>query len=145
MPDRPSCAHRFRGTSSPLPQPLSSPSLANSPSPGSASWPVVPATSPSPASSRAVSPVALSASGLHELALEAFRVGNRGRLSLCEVLRILSETRLYLDLGFSSVAAYADTFFQLGGAEGPVDMVATISDIFVAPEGLRLVLDVGLP
>ena len=59
----------------------------------------------------------LSAEGLHELAVQAFRVGNRGRLSLCEALRVLSETRLYLDLGFPGLAAYADTFFQLRRAE----------------------------
>jgi len=62
-------------------------------------------------------PVELSARGLHELALEAFRVGNRGRLSLCDSLRALHETRLYFDLGFPSVAAYADTFFHLRRAE----------------------------
>ena len=64
-----------------------------------------------------VSPVALSAQGLHELAIQAFRVGNRGRLSLCEALRALSETRLYFDLGFPSLAAYADAFFQLRRSE----------------------------
>jgi len=61
--------------------------------------------------------VALSAQGLHELAIQAFRVGNRGRLSLCEALRALSETRLYFDLGFPSLAAYADAFFQLRRSE----------------------------
>ena len=64
-----------------------------------------------------VSPVGLSAQGLHDLALEAFRIGNRGRLSLCEVLRVLNETRLYLDLGFPSLTAYADAFFHLRRAE----------------------------
>jgi len=62
-------------------------------------------------------PVQLSAQSLHELACQAFRVGNRGRMSLCEALRGLAETRLYLDLGFPSLAAYADTFFQLRRAE----------------------------
>ena len=48
-----------------------------------------------------VAPVRLSAQGLHELAVQSFRVGNRGRLSLCEALRVLIETRLYLsDLRF---------------------------------------------
>jgi 5-methylcytosine-specific restriction endonuclease McrA len=61
--------------------------------------------------------VILSAKRLHELALEAFRIGNRGRLSLCEALRVLNETRLYFDLGFPSLAAYADTFFHLRRAE----------------------------
>jgi len=59
----------------------------------------------------------LSAERLHELAVQAFRTGNRGRLSLCEALRVLSETRLYYDLGFPSLPAYADAFFQLRRAE----------------------------
>jgi len=62
-------------------------------------------------------PVGLSARRLHDLALEAFRVGNRGRLSLCEALRVLGETRLHLDLGFPTLAAYASTFFQLRRSE----------------------------
>jgi len=62
-------------------------------------------------------PVELSAQSLHELACQAFRVGNRGRLSLCEALRVLAETRLYLDLGFPGLSAYADAFFQLRRAE----------------------------
>jgi len=61
--------------------------------------------------------VRLSARGLHALALRAFRIGNRGRLSFCEALRVLGETRLYLDLGYSSLAAYAGAFFQLRRAE----------------------------
>jgi len=67
--------------------------------------------------SPAAAPVRLSAHRLHDLALQAFRIGNRGRLSLCEVLRVLNETRLYLDLGFPSLSAYADTFFHLRRAE----------------------------
>jgi hypothetical protein len=59
----------------------------------------------------------LSAKQLHEVALRSFRVGNRGKLSLCESLRMFSETRLYFDLGFPDIAAYADTFFQLGRSE----------------------------
>jgi hypothetical protein len=62
-------------------------------------------------------PVELSAQRLHELACQAFRVGNRGRLSLCDALRVLAETRLFLDLGFPSLAAYAGAFFQLRRAE----------------------------
>ena len=62
-------------------------------------------------------PVQLSAQSLHELAVQAFRVGNRGRLSLCEALRVLNETRLHLDLGFPSLAAYAGAFFQLRRSE----------------------------
>ena len=73
--------------------------------------------SPRSSSSTGVSPVRLSAQGLHELAVQAFRTGNRGRLSLCEALRVLSETRLYYDLGFPSLPAYAGAFFQLRRAE----------------------------
>jgi hypothetical protein len=62
-------------------------------------------------------PVPLSAQGLHELAVQAFRVGNRGKLSLCEALRVLAETRLYLDLGFPGICACADAFFQLRRSE----------------------------
>jgi len=79
-----------------------------------------PASDAAPASDTTPSdhcPVELSARSLHELAVQAFRVGNRGRLSLCEALRGLSETRLYLDLGFPSLAAYADAFFQLRRSE----------------------------
>ena len=68
-------------------------------------------------SAAAQSPVRLSAQGLHELAIQAFRTGNRGRLSLCEALRVLHETRLFYDLGFPSLAAYADAFFQLRRSE----------------------------
>jgi 5-methylcytosine-specific restriction endonuclease McrA len=59
----------------------------------------------------------LSPERLHQLAVQAFRIGNRGRLSLCEALRLLAETRLYFDLGFPSLAAYADAFFQLRRSE----------------------------
>ena len=73
--------------------------------------------SASPSSSPVGSPVGLSAPSLHELAVQSFRVGNRGRLSLCEALRVLSETRLFLELGFPSLAAYAGMFFQLRRTE----------------------------
>jgi hypothetical protein len=36
---------------------------------------------------------------------------------LCEALRVLHETRLHLDLGFPTVSAYADAFFQLRRSE----------------------------
>ena len=75
------------------------------------------ATASGPARASGVVSARLSAQRLHELAVEAFRIGNRGRLSLCESLRVLSETRLFFDLGFPSVAAYADAFFQLRRAD----------------------------
>jgi hypothetical protein len=61
--------------------------------------------------------VVLSAARLHELALEAFRVGNRGRLTLCGVLRVLAESRQYYELGHPSVEAYAEAHFQLRRSE----------------------------
>ena len=71
-----------------------------------------------PASTRSsVGPVEISAKGLHELAIEAFRIGNRGRLSLCEALRVLTETRLHLELGFPTLESYAGTFFHLRRSE----------------------------
>ena len=79
----------------------------------------MPAPSPRPRSvsdSRAC-PTPLSARRLHDLALDAFRIGNRGRLSLCETFRVLAETRLYLELGYPSLSAYADAFFQLRRTE----------------------------
>jgi len=77
---------------------------------------VVAAASSEPTSYRPV-PHVLSARRLHELAVESFRIGNRGRLSLCDAFRALSETRLYFDLGFPSLAAYANTHFQLCRSE----------------------------
>ncbi len=58
-----------------------------------------------------------SAEGLHRLAVEAHRTGNRGRLALCGALRALGDTRLHLELGFPSLAAYAERHFQLSRAE----------------------------
>lgn len=37
----------------------------------------------------------------------------------------------------------AASLFQLEGADGPVELVTTLSDVFVAPEGLRMVLEVA--
>jgi len=77
------------------------------------------------------SPVKLSAKGLHELAVQAFRTGNRGRLSLCEALRVLDETRLFIDLGFPGLVAYADAYFQLRRSE-------TFEHVRVAKAMMRL-------
>ncbi|UCF68918.1 MAG: hypothetical protein JSV80_06420, partial [Acidobacteriota bacterium] len=54
---------------------------------------------------------------LHELAIESFRIGNRGRLSLCDVLRVLADTRLFHELGHPSITAYAGAHFQLRRSE----------------------------
>ncbi|UCF66760.1 MAG: hypothetical protein JSV80_13375 [Acidobacteriota bacterium] len=59
----------------------------------------------------------LSASKLHELAIESFRIGNRGRLSLCDELRVLADTRLFHDLGHPSITAHAEAHFQLRRSE----------------------------
>ncbi|ANM29508.1 hypothetical protein ABI59_07805 [Acidobacteria bacterium Mor1] len=54
---------------------------------------------------------------LHGLALKALRVGNRGRLALCEAMRSLDESAGYLELGFSSIASYAESNLHLRRAE----------------------------
>jgi hypothetical protein len=67
--------------------------------------------------SSAVPLVQLSPPRLHELALESFRVGNRGRLTLCQVLRVLADSRQYHELGSPSIEAYARKHFQLRRTE----------------------------
>jgi hypothetical protein len=54
---------------------------------------------------------ALSAETLHRTAMEAFRVGNRGKLTLCTALRVIDEQRKHLELGFSTVAGHARAHF----------------------------------
>ena len=54
---------------------------------------------------------------LHGLALKALRVGNRGRLALCETLLKLFESRGHVELGFSSIAGYAEAHLHLRRAE----------------------------
>lgn len=88
-------------------------SSPSSSTPGSST----PASHSARSTGASTSPAELSAKRLHGLALEAFRVGNRGRLSLCDVFRVLGETRLYLDLGYPSLSAYADACFQLRRSE----------------------------
>jgi 5-methylcytosine-specific restriction endonuclease McrA len=96
---------------------LSTASHAPSPAldPPPAPAPILSALAPDAA--EGLSPVRLSAKGLHRIAVHSFRTGNRGRLSLCEALRVLHETRLYFDLGFPTIAAYAGAFFQLRRSE----------------------------
>ena len=53
----------------------------------------------------------LSAEELHAKALAANSVTNRGRLTLIQLLRIIKESRLHHELGFPSIAAYADRHF----------------------------------
>ena len=81
---------------------------------GSAS---LPASSPSDATTTAGEPGARSplvdtAERLHDTALRAFRLGNRGRLELCRSLRALHTSRQYLALGFPSIVAYSTRFFR---------------------------------
>lgn len=59
----------------------------------------------------------LSAEELHMQAIEAHQVGNRGRVALIQVLRILDESGCYLRLGFPSTVAYTDKHFGFGRAE----------------------------
>ncbi len=87
------------------------------PSPSSVAVVAIPSPSPTPTPTSKGPITRLSADRLHELALEGFRIGNRGRLSLCEALRVFSETRLFFDLGYPSLASYANAFFQLRRSE----------------------------
>jgi hypothetical protein len=48
---------------------------------------------------------------MHRLAKKSFRIGNRGKLTLCSVLKTIEEHRLYLELGYSTVAGYAQAHF----------------------------------
>jgi len=59
----------------------------------------------------------LDADRLHRTAVEAFRLGNRGRLALCEVLRALHVSRMFFDLGYPTIQAYAERFFGFGRTE----------------------------
>ena len=54
---------------------------------------------------------------LHQHALEAHRVGNRGRLALAQALRIFKESGEYKNLGFSTLIAYADKTFGFRKSE----------------------------
>ena len=54
-----------------------------------------------------------TASRLHQTALQAFRLGNRGRFKLAQCLRALKESRQYLELGAPSIEAYAQTHFRM--------------------------------
>ena len=59
------------------------------------------------------SSLADTASRLHQTALQAFRLGNRGRFKLAQCLRALKESRQYLELGAPSIEAYAQTHFRM--------------------------------
>jgi hypothetical protein len=58
------------------------------------------------------SPPLPSAQELHKIALTAFALGNQARLRLLEALDALASTKLYFQLGFSSITQYAAHHFQ---------------------------------
>ncbi|MBI4584493.1 MAG: hypothetical protein HY717_10795, partial [Planctomycetes bacterium] len=49
-------------------------------------------------------PPALSAEQLHTILLKAFKVGNLARRKFLQALLAMDSSRLYLQLGFSSIA-----------------------------------------
>ena len=55
----------------------------------------------------------LTAEELHKLLLKSHLIGNRARRSFMKYLLAMECSRFYRELGFSSVAAYADRFFRL--------------------------------
>ena len=61
--------------------------------------------------STVANPETLSAEELHRACLTAFRVGNRSRYKFARALATLHATKLYLKLGYSSVAQYAEAHF----------------------------------
>lgn len=58
-----------------------------------------------------------NAEELHRTAREAFVSGNRGKLTLLEVLRVMEESRAHARLGFPSITAYADACFKYRRSE----------------------------
>jgi hypothetical protein len=57
-------------------------------------------------------PPSISAAQLHEILLTAHASGNVARLRFMDALRALHESRLYMELGFPDIAAYADCTFH---------------------------------
>jgi hypothetical protein len=66
-------------------------------------------TAPGPALDN---PPSISAKELHELLLTAHAGGNVSRRRFIDALRALHESRLYLQLGFPDIVAYADATFR---------------------------------
>lgn len=58
-------------------------------------------------------PPAVSARRLHEILVTAHTGGNVARRRFIDALRALAESRLYLALGYPSIAAYGDAAFRL--------------------------------
>lgn len=59
----------------------------------------------------------LSATRIHDIAVESFRMGNHGHLALCCALRVIDDHRLYFELGYPNVAAYAGAQFDMQRSE----------------------------
>jgi hypothetical protein len=57
-------------------------------------------------------PPTLSAEEVHGILVQSYRLGNRLRRKFLEALLLLSETKLYLMLGYSSVFQYAEKHFD---------------------------------
>src|SRR5262249_42984008 len=57
-------------------------------------------------------PPTLSAEEIHKILVQSFRLGNRLRRKFLEALLLLSETKLYLLLGYSSIFQYAAKHFD---------------------------------
>ncbi len=69
--------------------------------------------SPSPDSPTVISAPVISADALHEMLLQAHVIGNQARRKFVEGLLAMQRSRLYLMLGFPSVAAYSEKSFGL--------------------------------
>src|SRR5262245_59850120 len=57
-------------------------------------------------------PSSISAEELHEILLVAHSAGNTARRRFIDALRAMHESRLYRQLGFPNIAAYADATFH---------------------------------
>ena len=62
-------------------------------------------------------PPSISAAELHEILLTTHASGNAARLRFMDALRALHESRLYMQLGFPDIAAYADCTFHYGASQ----------------------------
>ena len=62
-------------------------------------------------------PPSISAAELHEILLTAHASGNVARRRFMDALRALHESRLYMELGFPDIAAYADCTFHYGASQ----------------------------
>ena len=60
-------------------------------------------------------PTAISAQELHETLLKANVIGNQARGKFIRALRAMSEARLFLTLGFSSVVDWFNELIDTGG------------------------------